>query len=206
MNKRVIAQFTLVVVTISAHSQALSQTRCSLTEATSPSIRGLRLGMSTQELLALFPGSVKSWAKEPKEIREAREKALDPNGNLPFWLVFDPTTDAARDQFASVDSVSVGVYKGRVTDFSLAYSGTEWNNIDQWVAKVSESLRLPGRQAWVTGPSEAPNKVLNCSGIEIEAAIQGGGSSIRIRNTEYLKGPDDRANTLHEKKRRDFKP
>ena len=55
MKKRVIALFTLVVVTISAYSQALSQSRCNLTATNSPSVRGLRLGMSTQELLTLFP-------------------------------------------------------------------------------------------------------------------------------------------------------
>src|SRR5713226_4824711 len=107
MNKRVIALFTLVVVLISARSQALSQSRCSLTEANSPGVRGLRLGMSTQEVLALFPGSAKRWAKEPKEIREAREKALAPASSEPVTLAFEPATDAARDHFTNVDSVSV---------------------------------------------------------------------------------------------------
>ncbi|PYT05261.1 MAG: hypothetical protein DMF60_12570 [Acidobacteria bacterium] len=162
--------------------------------------------MTTQELQALFPGSAARWAKEPKKAREAREKAMAPTSSEPVSLAFDPATDAAKDQFASVDSVSVALYKGRVTDFSVIYVGTEWNNIDQWVAKVSETLSLPGPREWVVGPSETPNKVLKCSGVEIEAATQGGGSSIRIRNTEYLKGLDDRANTLDEKKRRDFKP
>src|SRR6267378_1159406 len=129
MNKRMIAQFTLMVVTISAHAQALSQSRCSLTEATSPNVRGLRLGMSTQELQALFPGSAKRWAKEPKETREARENAMAATSSEPVSLAFDPATDAAKDQFAGVDSVSVGLYKGRVIDFSLIYVGTEWHTI-----------------------------------------------------------------------------
>ena len=206
MNKRVTALFTLVVVTISAHSQALSQSRCTLTEANSPSVRGLRLGMSTQELLALFPASAKRWAKEPKEIREAREKAMAPTSSEPVFLAFEPATDAATDQFTSVDSVSVGLYKGRVTDFTVVYIGTVWNSINEWLAKVSETLRLPGPQHWVVGPSENPNKLLKCSGIEIEAAIQGGGSLIRVRNTEYLKGVDERAKAGEETKRREFKP
>lgn len=205
MNMRVIALLTLVVVPISAHSQTISQSRCSLKEADSPNVRGLRLGMSTQELLALFPGSAKRWAKEPR-MAEAREKAMASTSSEPVSIAFEPATDAVRDQFANVDSVSVVFYKARVTDFTVVYVGVVWNTIDEWIAKVSESLRLPGPQEWMIGPSEAPNKVLKCSGIEIEAAIQGGGSSIRIRNTEYLKEPDDRANTLNEKRRRDFKP
>jgi hypothetical protein len=206
MKKRVIALFTLVVIPISAHPQAISQSRCSLKEADSPSVRGLRLGMSTKELLALVPGIAKRWANEPKKVREAREKAMDPTSGEPFPLGFEPATDGAKGQFANVDSVSLVLYKGRVTDFTVVYVGVVWNTVDEWLAKVSESLRLPGPQEWVIGPSETPNKVLKCSGIEIEAAINSGGSSITIRNTEYLKGLEERANTGEEKKRRDFKP
>jgi hypothetical protein len=212
MNMRVIALFTLVAVPISAHSQTISQSRCTLKEADSPSVRGLRLGMSTQELLAVAPGIARRWAKEPKKIREAREKAMDLISGEPFPLSFEPATDAAtdkfasKDQFAGVDSVSVVLYKGRVTDFTVVYVGAVWNTIDEWLAKVSESLRLPGPQEWVIGPSESPNKVLKCSGIEIEAAIQGGSSSITIRNTEYLKGAEELVTKGEEKKRREFKP
>lgn len=205
MNKRVIALFTLVVVTISAHSQALSQSKCSLTEADSPSIRGLRLGMSTQEVLALFPGSATRWAKEPG-LRDARQKALAATSSGLVSLTFEPATDAAKDQFANVDSVSVSLYRGRVVDLTVVYLGTVWNSIDEWIAKVSETLRLPGPKEWVVGPSETPNKILKCSGIEIEATVQGGGSSIRIRNPESLKAAEERENTAEEKKRREFKP
>ena len=206
MKKRVVTLFTLVVVTISAYSQALSQSRCNLTATNSPTVRGLRLGMSTQELLALFPGSAARWAKEQKEIRDAREKAMAPTSNESVSLVFDAATDAAKDQFASVESVSVGLHKGRVTEFTVQYLGAEWNSIDQWIARLSETLKLPGQQDWVVGSSETPNKVLKCAGIEIEAAVQGGGSSISIRNVQYLKEVDHRAKTGAETKRREFKP
>ena len=112
----------------------------------------------------------------------------------------------AKDQFASVESVSVGLHKGRVTEFTVQYLGAEWNSIDQWIARLSETLKLPGQQDWVVGSSETPNKVLKCAGIEIEAAVQGGGSSISIRNVQYLKEVDDRAKTGAETKRREFKP
>lgn len=206
MNKRVIALSALVVVTLAAYSQALSQSRCTLTEANSPSVRGLKLGMSTQELMAVFPRSATRWAKDPRDIRDARDKAMAPSSSEPVSITFEPATDAAKDQFTGVDSVAVSLYKGRVMDFTLVYVGAEWNNIDEWLAKVADTLKLPGSPQWVVGPSETPNKVLRCSGIEIEAAIQGGGSTIRIRNTDYLKGVEEQANTAKEKRRRDFKP
>jgi hypothetical protein len=206
MSNHVMALFTLVFVTILGGSQALSQSRCNLTKDNSPSVRGLRLGMSTEQLLALFPGSAKRWAKEPKTMRDAREKAMAATSNEPVYLSFDPATDAAKEQFAGVDSVSAGLYSGWVIDFNVLYVGASWRTIDEWVAKLSETFKLPGAQDWVVGPSETPNKVLKCAGIEIEAAIQGGSASIRIRNTEWLKAMEERATAAEEKKRRDVKP
>ncbi|MEK6287519.1 MAG: hypothetical protein AABO57_17385 [Acidobacteriota bacterium] len=182
MNKRAMAFFMLVFVTLSANSQALSQSKCSLTKDNSPSVRGLRLGMSTEQLLALFPGSAKRWANEPKTMRDARERAMAATSNETAYLSFDPATDAAKEQFTDVLSVSVGLHKGRVVDFSVTYADATMSTIDEWVAKVAEMFKLPGTQAWMVGPSENPNKVLKCDGLEIEAALQGGSASIRIRN------------------------
>lgn len=205
MNKRVMAVFTLVLMTISAHSQAatqpLTQARCNLTASTAPDIRGLRLGMTTESLLALFPGSSKR-----KEIRDALEKVKASTSEEITYLSFYPATDGSGGKFAGIDSVSVGLYKGRAVDFNILYVGTPWRTIDDWVAKLSETLTLPGAPEWVAGPNESPNKILRCNGIEIEAAIQGGGSSIRIRNAEALKGMAERGNAGEEKKRREFKP
>ncbi len=206
MRNRVMALFTLVFVTILGSSQALSQSRCDFTKDNSPSVRGLRLGLTTQQLLALFPGSAKRWAKEPKEIRVAREQAMAATSNEPGYLSFDPATDAAKDQFAGVDSVSAGLYKGWVIDFNVLYGGATWRTIDEWVAKLSETFKLPGAQDWVVGPSENPNKVLKCNGIEIEAAIQGGSASIRIRNTDFFKAMEESKTAAEEKRRREIKP
>lgn len=206
MSNRVIAILTLVFVTILGSSQALSQSRCNLTKDNSPSVRGLRLGMSTEQLLALFPGSAKRWAKDSKAIRDAHEKAMAANSSEPVYLSFYPATDAAKEQFADVDSVSVVLYTGWVVDFSFVYIGATWRTIDEWVATVSETFKLPGAQDWVVGPSEHPDKVLKCNGIEIEAGIQGGSASIRIRNVDWLKAMEERTTAADEKKRRDVKP
>ena len=204
MNKLAIAFVALAFVTITAISQASNprpaRPKCNLTEATAPRVRGLRLGMSTQQLLALFPGSSKR-----REMKDAVEKAKAATGNEAAYLVFDPATEGDAKQFGGVVAVSAGVNKGRVIDFSIQYGGATWRDVDEWVAKLSESLKLQGAGDWTVGPSENPNKVLRCEGIEIEAAIQGGGSSIRIRNMEDGKAVADR-NAADEKQRREIKP
>jgi hypothetical protein len=205
MNKFAVAFFALAFVTMSAISQASNprsaQTRCNLTEATAPSVRGLRLGMTTQQLLAVFPGITKK-----KEMKDAIEKAKSATGVEAVYLGFDPATDGDAKQFAGVESVAAAVVRGRVVDFTIQYGGATWRTIDEWVEKVSETLKLPGKNDWATGPNEHPNKVLRCDGIEIEAGIQGGGASIRVRNTEYLKEIEERTKAAEERKRREVKP
>ena len=201
MKKLAIAFFTLAFMTMSAYSQAPNQPGCSLTEAGSPSIRGLRLGMTTQQLLALFPASTKR-----REMKDALERAKAATGNEAVYLSFDPATDAGKGQFADVGSVSAGLNRGKVIDLDIQYAGPSWGSIDEWVAKLSEAFRLPGAQSWGVGPNETPNKVLKCDGIEIEATVEGGGGSVRMRNSEFFREIEGRANAADEKRRRDFKP
>jgi len=103
MDKRVIAHFTLVVVTISIHSQALSQSRCSLTEATSPSVRGLRLGMSIKSYLALFSGSATRWRTSRRRPGWLARKQWRLPSSGPVYLLSTPPP-TGKGQFTSVDS------------------------------------------------------------------------------------------------------
>jgi len=205
MNKNAVALITMILVTVSVISTAAThkptQTRCSLTEATAPSIRGLRLGMTFDELLALFPGIAKK-----KDLKDVIEKAKSTSAIDAAYFGFDPATDGDAQKFAGVDSVSAGVYKGRVVDFSVQYSGATWKNIDEWIARLSESFPPLSAQSWTAGPNEAPNKVLNCDGIVIEAAILGAGASIRMRTNAYIQGVEERAKAAEEKKRQATKP
>lgn len=199
-----IAFSALAFVTLSASSQASNspsfQTRCNLTEANAPNVRGLRLGMSAQQLLALFPGVAKK-----KEMKDAIDKAKSGGEGEPVYLVFDPATDGDAQQFAGVEAAAAAVHKGRVVDFTVQYGAT-WKSVDAWIAKLSEAFKLPGAQEWAEGPNEAPNKVLKCEGVMIEAAILGGGASLRILNSDYLKETESRARAAEEKKRKEIKP
>jgi hypothetical protein len=133
--------------------------------------------MTTEQLLASFPGSTKR-----REMKAALDNVKAAGGELAY-LTFDPAMDAKKGAFADVANVSVGLRHGKVADLLVMYVGTNWKSLDEWVAKVAQSYNLPAPWDWEVGPSESPNKVLVCQGIEIEASTQGGGSSIRIRIT-----------------------
>lgn len=205
MKRIVISFFTLALTMIPAYPQMMihqaAQSDCALSAANSPTVRGIRLGMTLQQVLALFPGSSKR-----QEIRSALDRAKAAAGNEAVYLLFYPATDGGGERLAGVDSILVGVYKDQVVDFSVSYVGPTWNTVDDWIEKLAETLGLPRSRAWAAGPSENPNKILKCKGVEIEAAVQGGGGSIRVRNTETNTGTTDRRDVGEEKKRREFKP
>lgn len=204
MNKLSIAFSALAFVTLSTSLQTpnsvSAQTRCNLTEATAPSVRGLRLGLTTQQFLALFPGITKK-----RDMKDTIER-LKSTEVEPVYIGFDPIAGGDAQQFAGIGSVAATVYKGRVVDFNVQYDGATWRNVDEWIAKLSESFTLPRSQEWVVGPNESPNKVVRCDAVMIEAAIQGGSASLRVQHTGYLREIEDRARAAEEKRRQEIKP
>jgi hypothetical protein len=196
--------FTIALLAMSIYSPAAGklsfQYSCSLTEANSPNIRGIRLGSSTQQLLTFFPGKT-----ETQNINDALESARAKRLET-VSLGLDPESQSSKDRFKGIASLGVTLYRGRVIDFSVAYYGASFTSVNDWIAKLSEAYHLPGPQEWAVGPDETPNKVLKCNGFEVEAAIEGGGASIRVRDLGYTREIEERANAEAERKRRELKP
>lgn len=203
MKKIAISVFAFAVLSTSlqASSKAPAQSRCNLTEATAPNVRGLGLGMTAQQFLALFPGLTRK-----KDLKETIENAKSTSRDDATALGADPAADGDARQFAGVGYATAVFYKGRAVEISVEYHGATWSNVDEWIAKLAEAFKLPSAASWSVGPSENPNKVLSCSGIMIEGAIQGGGSTIRIWNTSYLREIDERARAAEERRRQEVKP
>lgn len=205
MNRLTISGFALVFAiaawTSQASNSASVQNRCTLTEANAPKVRGLHLGMTAQQFAALFPGIAKK-----REAKDSIEQAKSVSSEQPTTLSVDPVAEGGASQFAGLESAAAVFYRGKAVEFNVLYGGATWRNVDEWISKLSTTFNLPGAQEWVAGPDEAPNKVLNCNGILIEAAIQGGSASIRIRNTNYIREAEERAGVAEEKKRQQVKP
>src|SRR5689334_5644619 len=90
MNKIPTAYVILSLLMIPSYGQPggpqqSAQSACDLTEARMPSVRGVRLGMSLDQLLALFPGSARR-----KEMKEALARSRAATGDEIVYLFFDP--------------------------------------------------------------------------------------------------------------------
>jgi hypothetical protein len=163
----------------------------------------LSLGMSTQEVLATFPGST-----ENPEIRGQIAAAGDaPNFGV-ARLFFQPWTflSPTKERFAGIDSCSVTLFDGRVAEMSVQYSGPTgpfWEDVDDFIAKLSATFNLPDPKDWV---QHSGGKVLKCVDFEIEASTPNGRGEVLLHNRTYKEKVQERAAADRERLRREFKP
>lgn len=180
-------------------SGSSANSKCTLTREQSPEIRGIRLGMSAEQLRRLFPES-----NNQQTITDAiaNAKKVESYGESRLTLQPDPRTPNPR--FAGVNFISVELLDERVTRFSVQYVGPEWNNVQEFVAKLSEGLKLP------TGFSEGNDSYSNlkCDGFKIDAYVNRGStqSSVYVVDTVSPQVVEDRREAAREKSRRTFKP
>jgi hypothetical protein len=159
---------------------ARAQAACTLTVDKAPSIRGLRLGMTL--------GEIKSFAPDIRVTDLGFGESIATLN----WL---DKADPAR--FKGVNAVFLHFVDERVTVFSVVYDpSVNWESTSQFVAKVSEALKLP--PAWEGGDS----KTMVCDGFKITA--QPNNISLGIPDADKV--VRRRRVEAAEKKRQDFRP
>jgi hypothetical protein len=207
-----------VFVTVVASMQAPAQpqapvqpqnpSKCSLTPAQAPTIRGIKLGMSTEEILSLFPES----NQRPDIKAELVQADGYPNyGVARFYFRLSDYPSVAKDRFAGIDGISVTLFDGRVAELGVHYAGPNsrprgpfWLNVDDFIAKLSKAYALPDARDWPLGSQT--DKWLKCNGLDIEANVSQNGGSIILRSTAFMDIRRERAATDEENLRREFKP
>jgi hypothetical protein len=207
MTRVIFSVFVFVLLAASAFAQTpgqpSGQSSCTLSE--SPAIRGLKLGMNTEQVLALFPGSSQS--------QEFKNRIANAQGypNYGFALIgFSGRQNA--DMFAGIDNISVELFDDRVVHLAVNYAGpnsyprgANWSNLDGFIAKLSEAFRLPNASAWLQ--TSATSKALKCGEIEIVASNDTNAGAISLRSTtNYSDIAKARRAADEEKLRRTFKP
>ena len=162
---------------------------CQLTLAGAPDIKGLRLGMTPEQVLALFPGS-----NEDAEIRLSLSKPPSQFGVSSF--VVRPGKYESKDKFASVSHITFTLLDGRVSTFSVGYNGPEYPHVDKFVAKFVEGTNLPAVDQWEAYVGmDTQLKILKCTEVEIRVFAGGQGGNLNytlMRDLEADKKLKDR--------------
>lgn len=173
--------------------------KCSLTRAQAPEIRGIRLGMSTDQLQNLFPED-KNRQRITDAIRVSKLGEQYGVGRLDLH----PEKGVDNPRLAGVNYINVVLLDERVTSFHVAYIGPEWKNIDQFITRLSEGLRLPG-SAWEIGSTSGQMK---CDGFRVDAYATSGSteSIVRVQDTSTHQIVEARREAEKEKVRQAFRP
>ena len=195
------------------------QPQCSVPLDRAPSIRGLRLGMSADELLSLLAFNNDSRLPVETALKNA---GLAPNYGLATFRLSprDSTMMEVREKFAGINNFSFTTFDGRLVEIHVTYSRRSpdlypsWT-IDEWTAKISSSFSLPGANYWEPSSSN-DQRTLKCKGLEVEAVINPPvytifpalgiyrTPSLTIIDPSYRQVLDQRVKSDQENKQREF--
>lgn len=129
---------------------ALAQNaQCALRIDQSPEVRGLRLGMTRQQVSARYPAFTIQPANEFGET----------NVNV-YPLAEGNKTPALK----GIGNMKIRLIDDLVVELRIDYNALPWENMDQFISKLSERLSLP--KQWI---GEGYLRKLSCQGFQIEA-------------------------------------
>jgi len=136
-----------------------------------PVMNGLRLGMTSAEVLALFPGS-----NEDAAIRASLSQPPDQLGVSAFSLRPDKYQPA--EKHPGISQITFTLLDDRVSRLNVGYNGPQWPHVDKFVAKFIEGTNLPAADAWEPYVGLDTMKTLKCKDFEIQIFAGGKGGNL----------------------------
>ncbi|MGZ8843278.1 MAG: hypothetical protein ACXW18_06420 [Pyrinomonadaceae bacterium] len=150
---------------------------CTLTLIGAATITGVRLGMTADEVLALFPGS-----KSDPAVSAALSKPVSQFGTLGFAIQpgkYLSKEAQAQTPEGGITRINFTLLDGRVWNFTAAYNGPEWPHVDKFVSKFIEGTSLPPVDQWRPyAGMESQLKVLSCKEFEVRVFSGGQGGNL----------------------------
>jgi hypothetical protein len=145
---------------------------CTLNMSQAPVPHGLKLAMTTDEVLALFPGS-----KEDPEVRA--ELAKPPMTFGISSLLLRPSKYENKEKFVEVSQISFTFLDGRALSVTISYNGPQWPHVDKFVEKFSENHNFPNVGQWEPYLGmEHQMKTLTCADFSIRIFAGGEGGNL----------------------------
>lgn len=157
-----------------AHAQAA----CRMTLAQAPAVGGLKLGMTPEQTLALFPGS-----RDDGEVRVSLSRPATQFGES--TLIVRPQKYATKARFPGVEQISFKMLDGRIYTFQVGYEGVQWKHVDDFVTKFTQGRNLPPASAWEAYVGmDTQLKTLKCK--EFEISVFAGGKNVNVNYVQLI--------------------
>ncbi|MFN2577808.1 MAG: hypothetical protein ABR607_08995 [Pyrinomonadaceae bacterium] len=144
---------------------------CSLAKAAAPVTEGLKLGMTSDEILAILPGS-----KNDAEVKSALAKPASPLGVSDFVVHADKLQPT--EKFANINHFTFSLLDGRVSTINIGYNGPAYASVDQFVSKFVEATSLPPVDQWQGYVGMDNLKMLTCKDFEVRVFAGGKGGNL----------------------------
>ena len=196
----------LLLIAISTYGQTDNPAPqpCTLKLSQAPAVRGVKLGMTIDELLPLFPGAGDSGVINGVL---SRAEGYSNFGAASFFIT--PSDWGNKEHYTGVGSYFFRVFDRRVVGLDVNYdrfpAGPRWKNADELIQRFSESYHLPAPRKWTPDPDNT-RKRLKCDGFEITAAAESDRGIISFQNRSWVETQKDRLAAFEDQKRREFKP
>lgn len=216
---------TILTITLCFNTQIFSQTKKGKTKnqrkntitetcksITSPTIRGLNLSLSADELYNLYPqfknDAVNAYY-EAVAIRKAGGISMLDLGvvNYTHQITKEGIYIDNNPNFEGLNSIGVSLYDGKILDLLFRYEDYQPNNINEFIQQVSSTLKLPSSH-W---KKEENSAELNCAGFKVNLSfgIVGETSLLHLQNKllyEEMHKIEKKKTEEAELKKKVFKP
>ncbi len=177
------------------NSSSQSSGNCQLSMAGAPNIKELKLGMTPDQVLALFPGS-----KDDDEVRKHLSQPPSKFGVSDF--IIRPEKFGSKEKFKDVTQITFNLMDGRVAAFTVGFNGPEYTHVDEFVRKFIEGTNLPPVEEWQGYEGmDTQLKMLACKDFEVRVFIGGEGGKLNyvlMRDLEADKTLKDRKKKARE--------
>jgi hypothetical protein len=146
----------LVLLIICADARHAQRVKCTLSAAQSPEMRGLRLGMTAEQVRGRFA----ILEAEPADEFGVERLRLDPRRNA---------TEAGE-----LRDIAIELIGNRVVSIRLVYGpSTSWKNQQAFAEGLSRSLKLPAAWKPLSVGSTVTGMLMECAGFKVNATLIG---------------------------------
>jgi hypothetical protein len=174
-----------------------SDTGCNLAREKAPAIRGVKLGMTADELHMLLPG-----------IREDYKDILVSARKFPEFGAASLTANIVDKD---IEGFNFRLFDDHVVQYNVYYRGPNsvprgpnWPNTEDLIARFADTYHLPGPANWL---ADSGSKVLKCKGFEVRiSAVSGAQIMVNEPGNPWIAEQKKRRDAYEEQLRRDFKP
>jgi hypothetical protein len=148
-----------------------------MTMAQDKGINGIKLGMTAEQVLALFPGSL-----EDEKIRASLSRPSDLGLSS---LMVKPQKYSSKADFEGINQIVLTLLDGRVSTLYVGYEESVAKDLDESVTKFSKGRKLPSASSWkVYEGLDDQLKTMKCKDFEI--SVFAGGENVPVNYVQMV--------------------